>query len=113
MAFDPKPQPGQKGQDHMTAEKPKDARTLQAPAVSTPLTLDDLPPASTTRWVTRRKALVVKAVRIGLISLDEACRRYKLSVEEFLSWQRLLDSHGLKGLRSTRTKDYRGAALAH
>lgn len=74
---------------------------------TTPLTLDDLPPADTTRWVTRRKALVVKAVRIGLISLDDACRRYTLSVEEFLSWQRLLDRYGLKGLRSTKTKDYR------
>ena len=83
--------------------------TLDPAAVNTPLTLDDLPPANTTRWVTRRKALVVKAVRIGLISLDDACRRYTLSVEEFLSWQRLLDRYGLKGLRSTRTKDYRPA----
>ena len=102
----------------MTAEKPHSLRHAPASAgtsagTGTPLTLDDLPPASTTRWVTRRKALVVKAVRIGLISLDEACRRYTLSVEEFLSWQRLLDRHGLKGLRSTRTKDYRGAAVAH
>ena len=31
-----------------------------------PLTLDDLPPAGTTRWVIRRKAEVVAAVRGGL-----------------------------------------------
>ena len=32
----------------------------------------------------------------------------KLSLEEFLSWQRLIDSHGLAGLRVTRLQDYRG-----
>ena len=72
-----------------------------------PLTLDSLPPAETTRWVVRRKAEVVAAVRAGLLSLEEACARYTLSVEEFLSWQRLVDSHGLPGLRVTRLQDYR------
>ena len=72
-----------------------------------PLTLADLPPPSTKRWVIRRKAEVVAAVRAGLLSLEEACARYTLSVEEFLSWQRLVDSHGLPGLRVTRLQDYR------
>ena len=70
---------------------------------------DDLPPPNTKRWVIRRKAEVVAAVRKGVISLDEACRRYTLSIEEFLSWQRLIDSHGLAGLRVTRLQDYREA----
>ena len=69
--------------------------------------IDDLPPPNTKRWVIRRKAEVVAAVRKGVISLDEACRRYTLSIEEFLSWQRLIDSHGLAGLRVTRLQDYR------
>ena len=73
----------------------------------TPLTLRDLPPANTDRWVIRRKAEVVAAVRGGLISLEEACRRYTLSVEEFLSWQRAIEQHGLRGLRATRIQDYR------
>jgi len=73
-----------------------------------PMTERDLPPPNTKRWVMRRKAEVVAGVRCGLISLDEACRRYTLSVEEFLSWQRLIDSHGLRGLRATRLQDYRG-----
>ena len=73
-----------------------------------PLTLKDLPPPNTGRWVIRRKAVVVAAVRSGLLSLEEACERYKLSLEEFLSWQRLIDSHGLAGLRVTRLQDYRG-----
>ncbi|WP_209872484.1 DUF1153 domain-containing protein [Azospirillum soli] len=73
-----------------------------------PMTENDLPPPDTKRWVMRRKAEVVAGVRSGLISLEEACRRYTLSVEEFLSWQRLIDSHGMRGLRATRLQDYRG-----
>lgn len=69
--------------------------------------LDSLPPPDTKRWVIRRKAEVVAAVRAGVISLEEACRRYTLSIEEFLSWQRLVESHGLPGLRVTRLQDYR------
>lgn len=72
-----------------------------------PLTRDDLPPSDTKRWVIRRKAEVVAGVRAGLITLEEACRRYSLSVEEFLSWRSLLDEHGLAGLRCTRAKEYR------
>jgi hypothetical protein len=73
------------------------------------LSIDNLPPPETKRWVIRRKAEVVAAVRAGVISLEDACRRYTLSIEEFLSWQRLVDSHGLPGLRVTRLQDYRGA----
>jgi hypothetical protein len=71
--------------------------------------LEDLPPPGIKRWVIRRKAEVVAAVRAGILSLDEACDRYKLSVEEFLSWQRSIDRHGLRGLRTTRIQDYRGS----
>lgn len=75
-----------------------------------PMTLDDLPPPGTKRWVIRRKAEVVAGVRGGLITLQEACRRYRLSVDEFRSWERLLEAHGLAGLRVTRAKKYlRGA----
>ena len=38
-----------------------------------PLTIADLPPKNTRRWVIRRKAEVVAAVRGGLLSLEEAC----------------------------------------
>ena len=74
------------------------------------LTMDDLPPPNIRRWITRRKAEVVTAVRTGLLSLDEACVRYGITSEEFLSWQRLLDEHGLRGLRATRLQEYRHAA---
>lgn len=69
--------------------------------------IEDLPPPGIKRWVIRRKAEVVAAVRAGIISLEEACQRYTLSVEEFLSWQRSIDRHGLRGLRTTRLQDYR------
>jgi hypothetical protein len=72
-----------------------------------PLTIADLPPPATKRWVIRRKAEVVAAVRGGLLSLDDACSRYRLTVDEFLSWQRSIDRHGLAGLRATRIQDYR------
>src|SRR4030081_2118740 len=67
----------------------------------------DLPSPDTKRWVVRRKAVVVAAVRNGSISLQEACRRYKLSVEEFLAWQRAIDRYGVPGLRVTRLQIYR------
>ncbi len=73
-----------------------------------PLTVADLPPPNTRRWVIRRKAEVVAAVRGGLLSIEDACNRYRLTVEEFLSWQRSIDRHGLPGLRATRIQQYRG-----
>jgi hypothetical protein len=68
---------------------------------------DDLPPPSTKRWVVRRKAAVVVAVLSGVITLEEACRRYRLSEEEFLAWRRAFEAYGLPGLRTTHTQDYR------
>lgn len=77
--------------------------------VGTPLTIENLPAPDTKRWVIRRKAEVVAAVRAGLISLEEACERYTLTTEEFLSWQRLIENHGMRGLRATRIQYYRQA----
>ena len=72
-----------------------------------PMTLSDLPPRNTKRWVARRKAEVVAAVRGGLLTLDEACKRYSLSVEEFLSWQKAVERNGVPGLRVTHIQQYR------
>lgn len=69
--------------------------------------LYELPSPDTRRWVVRRKAVVVQAVRNGAITLQEACRRYSLSVEEFLAWQRAIDRYGIPGLRVTRLQIYR------
>ena len=69
--------------------------------------MDELPPANTKRWVVRRKAAVVAAVQGGRITLEEALRRYQLTEEEFRTWQRDYDTHGLPGLRATRLQQYR------
>lgn len=73
----------------------------------TPLTLADLPPPNTDRWVIRRKAEVVAAVRGGLISLEDALTKYRLTTEEFLAWQQAIDKWGMQGLRTTRIQNYR------
>jgi transposase-like protein len=68
--------------------------------------IEQLPPPNTKRWVARRKAAVVAAVRSGGITLEEACRVYQLSQEELLSWDRAFELHGLAGLRATRIQQY-------
>ena len=88
------------------SEQTSRPRPVVAPA-GEPLTPDDLPPPNLKRWISRRKAEVVADGR-GLIGLDEACTRaYRITIEEFLSWQRLLDEHGLHGLRVTCRQDDR------
>ncbi len=91
------------------SERPGRSRGVIGPA-GQPLTVENLPPENTVRWVIRRKAEVVSAVRNGLIGLDEACERYRLSVDEFLNWERLVNAHGLRGLRVTRSQRYRDDA---
>ena len=71
------------------------------------LPLNGLPPVGTRRWVARRKASVVAAVQRGLISREEACRRYELSEEELSSWQRSFEAYGVNALRVTHLGQYR------
>lgn len=72
-----------------------------------PLTLDSLPAPTTTRWVVRRKAEVVAAVNGGLLTVEEVCARYSLTLEEFAGWQRAVDRSGMPGLRVTRIQHYK------
>ena len=90
----------------MNSERPGRANGIIGPT-GKPLTIESLPRPNTKRWVIRRKAEVVSAVRNGLIGLDEACERYRLSADEFLNWEQLIAAHGLRGLRTTRTQEYR------
>ena len=71
------------------------------------MSIRDLPPPGTSRWVPRRKAELVAGVRGGLLTLEQACEKYSLSIDEFRSWERLLGRFGVPGLRTTRTKNYR------
>lgn len=68
---------------------------------------DDLPPADTKRWVVRRKEQVVQAVQAGRLTREAVCERYRLSDEEYQSWEDHLLRHGVRGLRVTRLQDYR------
>ena len=66
-----------------------------------------LSPARPRRWVPHRKAEVVAAVQGGYLSIEQACARYDLSVEEYLLWQRGVTLLGLAGLRVSSAKDIR------
>ena len=75
--------------------------------LGTPLTLQTLPPPDTRRWVVRRKAEVLAAIRGGLLSRAEACTRYRISDEELRLWERAIAFAGVPGLRVTRVQVYR------
>src|SRR5215213_8054387 len=93
----------------MMMTSPTPVRRVLAPDGSV-LTLADLPQPDAQRWVASRKAIVVAAVRGGLLSMSDACARYRLTTEEFLSWQTQVDRDGLQGLRTTRIQEYRGSS---
>jgi hypothetical protein len=89
---------------HMQPENPSDAASnddrmdvLGVPELPTPRQ----------RWTVRRKAVVVEAVRGGWMPIEEACRLYNISVDEFLAWERDIDRNGIPGLRATRYQIYR------
>ena len=59
------------------------------------------------RWTARQKAVVVEAVRGGWFPIEEACRLYNFSVNQFLAWERDIDRSGVPDLRSTLYQIYR------
>ena len=80
-----------------------DAFGLEDPHMS----MEDSPPPDTKLWVVRRKASVICAVETDLICLEDACSRYGISMEKYESSRRLLEKHGMGGLRVKRLNDYR------
>jgi hypothetical protein len=75
------------------------------------LTIDNLPLPGPGRWVSRKKAEVIAAVRGGLLSLGEAYERYELTPEEFLGWQDGLNQFGMRGLHATNRRDTRNSRV--
>jgi signal transduction histidine kinase len=72
-----------------------------------PMTLASLPSPHTKRWIAHRKAELVCAVEGGLLTIEELCERYNITLEEFVSWQRGIDRLGLRGLWVTRSQKHR------
>ena len=80
-----------------------------------PLTLGDLPCAKTKRWLIGRKADVVDAVHGGLLSVEDACRGYSRTLEEFVTWRTAVHrwpSRGLERNASAKTAERRKSAPA-
>ena len=72
-----------------------------------PLTNETLPPDRTRRWIVRRKAEVLAAIVGGLLSIEEACQRFDLSLEELMLWQRAIERSGILGLRVKSIQRFR------
>jgi hypothetical protein len=83
----------------MTRRPPTRPAAVPAASQIRAVPMPTLPPAGTRRWVARRKAQVVEAVLSGMLKLDEALRRYDLSIEEFSLWKRRFYRSGVDGLR--------------
>jgi hypothetical protein len=96
--------PGTKSPDETVEAR---ATAAKATRRRKPINVEELPPPGITRWVIHRKAQVVAAVQAGMLSLEEVCERYSVSVEEFQGWQKTLQRHGIYGLRTTRSQIYR------
>ena len=90
----------------MFIKKVEGPRTRQLPDGSV-ISLADLPPGNTVRWVASRKAMVIKAVASGLISKEFAFQKYSISVEEFESWCSAAREHGVSALKTTKLKSFR------
>lgn len=71
------------------------------------MTRADLPPATTTRWVASRKAAVLRAIAMGLISREEALARWDLSGEELDGWIANAARFGEGALKATAVQRYR------
>ncbi|WP_205032054.1 DUF1153 domain-containing protein [Hwanghaeella grinnelliae] len=66
-----------------------------------------LPPPNLRRWTSQYKQAVVLAVHGGFLTQAEACKRYRLTAEEFQDWEYALTRHGAAGLKVTRLSGLR------
>lgn len=66
-----------------------------------------LPPENGARWVTSRKMQLIAAIHDGLLTIEEASQRYRLTLDELAEWQAMFTKHGKRGLRTTFIQQYR------
>lgn len=60
------------------------------------LTLSNLPVGNPKRWLPTMKARVVAAIDGGLISMEDAWQRYRLSTREYQCWKEVLENQSEK-----------------
>jgi hypothetical protein len=66
------------------------------------LTAHDLPKAGERkRWTRVYKAIIADAIKHGLMTSQEACDRYCMTVGELERWIELLETQGLRGLSAS------------
>ncbi len=54
------------------------------------------------RWTAARKAQVVSAVSLGLLTEEDVLQRFSISSEEIADWRHRLRLYGLRGLHGFR-----------
>lgn len=69
--------------------------------------ISNLPASYDTRWSASRKAAVVRAVQSGTLSLGTALERYRLSGNEFRSWEEHFATDGVRGLKARELRNHR------
>jgi hypothetical protein len=82
---------------HAATDRPLSRRALIA----------DLPSPGLSRWTPRCKLGVLNALDHGLITLDEACRRFQLTAEEIEEWRGGFRRFGRAGLKATTLRERR------
>ena len=93
--------------DFMTSQKPSPSVRLPLGVNGEVVAPNDLPSTRPKRWVAGRKAEILAAVEVGLLTVEEACARYGLSLDEFLLWKRAVKTAGVSGLKIKRVQDHR------
>jgi Protein of unknown function (DUF1153) len=72
-----------------------------------PIFRANLPDSAVTRWVPRRKAELISAIENGILSAEDASKRYRLTPEELAEWQSSYSQFGARGLKATLVQQIR------
>jgi hypothetical protein len=70
-------------------------------------------PAMPMRWVMQRKLELLREIRNGKLTIDQACDRYCLSTDELFAWREALERQGPNGLLATRRNRHYPLPPAH
>jgi len=96
----------------MTHQRNQHSQVLDFPRPRTrkDAALDALPSETITRWTATAKKAVLEAIRIEVLTVTDACKRYDLTADEVESWDKREQMYGRNGLMATQISRYRRAA---